>query len=71
MAGCPPVITVGTCYELDSDQECLLSSAVCMESTPKDQVEVGAEASPDLPNLLGRVLAEGVRRLIRRGLDRG
>jgi 5-methylcytosine-specific restriction enzyme subunit McrC len=39
--------------------------------TPKDQVEVGAEAGPDLPNLLGRVLAEGVRRLIRRGLDRG
>jgi hypothetical protein len=27
--------------------------------TPKGQIEVGAEASPDLPNLLGRVLVEG------------
>jgi 5-methylcytosine-specific restriction enzyme subunit McrC len=32
---------------------------------------VGAEASPDLPNLLGRVLLGGVRHLLRRGLDRG
>lgn len=33
--------------------------------------EVGAEESPDLPNLLAKVLNEGVHRLIRRGLDRG
>jgi 5-methylcytosine-specific restriction enzyme subunit McrC len=39
--------------------------------TPKSQVDVGAEQSPDLPNLLARVLVEGTRRLLRRGLDRG
>ena len=33
--------------------------------------EVGAETSPDLPNLLARVLLAGARHLIRRGLDRG
>jgi len=33
-------------------------------------VGVGAEASPDLPNLLAKVLLAGTRRLIRRGLDR-
>ncbi|MCJ1962075.1 5-methylcytosine-specific restriction endonuclease system specificity protein McrC [Novosphingobium mangrovi (ex Hu et al. 2023)] len=33
--------------------------------------DVGAEPSPDLPNLLARVLLAGVRNLIRRGLDRG
>lgn len=32
---------------------------------------VGVEDSPDLPNLLARVLHEGVQRLLRRGLDRG
>lgn len=31
---------------------------------------VGAEASPDLPNLLTRVLLNGMRALFRRGLDR-
>src|SRR5690242_16948293 len=36
-----------------------------------EQVEVGAEASPDLPDLLARVLLSGSRRLLRRGLDRG
>jgi 5-methylcytosine-specific restriction enzyme subunit McrC len=39
--------------------------------TPKGQVEVGTEQSPDLPNLLARVLVAGTRRLLRRGLDRG
>ena len=39
--------------------------------TPESQIEVGAEQSPDLPNLLARVLVEGTRRLLRRGLDRG
>jgi 5-methylcytosine-specific restriction enzyme subunit McrC len=39
--------------------------------TPKNQAEVGVESSFDLPNLLGRVLAEGTRRLLRRGSDRG
>lgn len=39
--------------------------------TPKNQAEVGVEAGPDLPNLLGKVLAEGTRRLLRRGSDRG
>ncbi|KQZ87366.1 hypothetical protein ASD64_20025 [Mesorhizobium sp. Root157] len=33
--------------------------------------DVGAESSPDLPNLLARVLLAGVRHLMRRGLDRG
>lgn len=33
--------------------------------------DVGAEPSPDLPNLLARVLLAGARHLIRRGLDRG
>lgn len=33
--------------------------------------DVGAESSPDLPNLLARVLLAGARHLIRRGLDRG
>ena len=32
---------------------------------------VGIDDSPDLPNLLGRVLNDGVHRLLRRGLDRG
>lgn len=31
---------------------------------------IGATDSPDLPNLLGRVLLQGTRRLLRRGLDR-
>jgi 5-methylcytosine-specific restriction enzyme subunit McrC len=31
---------------------------------------VGATHSPDLPNLLGRVLLQGTRMLLRRGLDR-
>ncbi|MBL6080212.1 hypothetical protein JMJ56_19525 [Belnapia sp. T18] len=34
------------------------------------QVEVGTDDSPDLANLLARVLANGVRRLLRRGIDR-
>jgi len=33
--------------------------------------EVGADQSPDLPNLLGKVLNDGTHRLLRRGLDRG
>ncbi len=33
--------------------------------------DVGADQSPDLPNLLGTVLNEGTHRLLRRGLDRG
>ena len=33
--------------------------------------DVGADESPDLPNLLGKVLNEGTHRLLRRGLDRG
>lgn len=32
---------------------------------------VGVDDSPDLPNLLGKVLNDGVNRLLRRGLDRG
>jgi 5-methylcytosine-specific restriction enzyme subunit McrC len=32
---------------------------------------VGTDESPDLPNLLGKVLNTGVHRLLRRGLDRG
>jgi 5-methylcytosine-specific restriction enzyme subunit McrC len=34
-------------------------------------ISTGAEDSPDLPNLLARVLVEGTRSLLRRGLDRG
>jgi len=33
--------------------------------------DVGADAGPDLPNLLGKVLIDGAHRLLRRGLDRG
>lgn len=33
--------------------------------------DVGADESPDLPNLLAKVLNEGTHRLLRRGLDRG
>ncbi|TDW63045.1 5-methylcytosine-specific restriction enzyme subunit McrC [Novosphingobium sp. PhB55] len=33
-------------------------------------IPVGASQSPDLPNLLGRVLLQGTRKLLRRGLDR-
>ena len=33
--------------------------------------DVGADDSPDLPNLLGKVLNDGTHRLLRRGLDRG
>lgn len=33
-------------------------------------IPVGASQSPDLPNLLGRVLLHGTRLLLRRGLDR-
>jgi 5-methylcytosine-specific restriction enzyme subunit McrC len=33
-------------------------------------VSVGAEASPDLPNLLAKVLLNSSRMLLRRGLDR-
>ena len=33
--------------------------------------EVGIDDCPDLPNLFARVLINGVRRLLRRGLDRG
>jgi 5-methylcytosine-specific restriction enzyme subunit McrC len=32
---------------------------------------VGIDKSPDLPNLLARLLADGTKRLLRRGLDRG
>ncbi|MEB3047692.1 5-methylcytosine-specific restriction endonuclease system specificity protein McrC [Rhizobium mulingense] len=34
-------------------------------------VPVGGATSPDLPNLLARVMLSGVRRIMRRGLDRG
>ena len=34
-------------------------------------IPLGGTPSPDLPNLLGRVLLHGVRSLLRRGLDRG
>ena len=34
-------------------------------------ISVGAVASPDLPNLLAKVLLAGTRTLLRRGLDRG
>lgn len=34
-------------------------------------ISVGAAASPDLPNFLGRVLLNGTRAIMRRGLDRG
>lgn len=34
-------------------------------------VTLGGESSPDLPNLLARVLLSGTRSLLRRGLDRG
>lgn len=34
-------------------------------------ISVGAQNSPDLPNLLGRVLLNGTRAIMRRGLDRG
>jgi len=34
-------------------------------------ISTGAEKSPDLPNLLARVLSEGTRSLLKRGLDRG
>lgn len=33
--------------------------------------DVGSDESPDLPNLLGKVLNDGTHRLLRRGLDRG
>jgi 5-methylcytosine-specific restriction enzyme subunit McrC len=33
--------------------------------------EVGIDESPDLPNLFGKLLSAGTRRLFRRGLDRG
>jgi 5-methylcytosine-specific restriction enzyme subunit McrC len=33
-------------------------------------IPIGGTASPDLPNLLGRVLLHGARALLRRGLDR-
>lgn len=33
--------------------------------------DIGADQSPDLPNLLGKVLHQGTHRLLRRGLDRG
>jgi 5-methylcytosine-specific restriction enzyme subunit McrC len=34
-------------------------------------INVSGTASPDLPNLLAKVLLEGARHLLRRGLDRG
>ncbi|MDP2225930.1 MAG: hypothetical protein Q8J78_00425 [Moraxellaceae bacterium] len=34
-------------------------------------VDVGVDDSPDLPNLLARLLISGANRLMRRGLDRG
>lgn len=33
--------------------------------------DVGKDESPDLPNLIGKVLNDGTKRLLRRGLDRG
>lgn len=34
-------------------------------------IPIGGSESPDLPNLLAKVLLHGVRGLLRRGLDRG
>ena len=34
-------------------------------------VDVGVDECPDLQNLFGKILIEGVNRLIRKGLDRG
>lgn len=34
-------------------------------------IDTGAEPSPDLPNLLAKVLLNGTRSILRRGLDRG
>jgi 5-methylcytosine-specific restriction enzyme subunit McrC len=34
-------------------------------------VDVSGVEGPELPNLLAKVLLEGTRRLLRRGLDRG
>lgn len=34
-------------------------------------VEVGVDESPDVPNLLARLLVSGANRILRRGLDRG
>lgn len=34
-------------------------------------IDVGSDESPELPNLLARVLFGGVNRLLRRGIDRG
>lgn len=39
--------------------------------TPGAIADVGNDVSPDLPNLLSKVLLRGSNRLIRRGLDRG
>ncbi len=36
-----------------------------------NRAEIGADAGPDLPNLLAKVLMSGVRRQLRRGLDKG
>lgn len=36
-----------------------------------DAVDVGIDKCPDLQNLFGKVLTDGVHRLMRRGLDRG
>lgn len=36
-----------------------------------DVRDVGKDESPDLPNLLGKVMNDGAHRLLRRGLDRG
>jgi 5-methylcytosine-specific restriction enzyme subunit McrC len=36
-----------------------------------DEVSTGVDDCPDLPNLLARLLIDGIHRLMRRGLDRG
>lgn len=36
-----------------------------------DEVDVGIDDCPDLPNLFARILVNGLNRLLRRGLDRG
>jgi len=36
-----------------------------------DAVDVGIDKCPDLQNLFGKILTDGVNRLVRRGLDRG
>ena len=72
MAAGPVIVADWLCCAGNSHQECLLPPPLRLGSVyAKSQTEVGVEGSPNLPNLLGRVLTEGTRSLLRRGLDRG